>query len=143
MWTTACTNCHDENSPQVERGKKIQALLTQAEAEVDKARASVEEARRVPLDVGDYEARLSDSVTYLVEARPISHDLNVDDVEDLTRRSRSIALEVQSDIHEKLSVFRGRFVVLIAVWFYILITIGVIVRYRRKVERARESVGNA
>jgi predicted CXXCH cytochrome family protein len=134
LWSTSCTACHDADSPQAERGRKIQALLTQAEGEIDKARASVEEARRVPFDVGDYEARLADSVTYLVEARPVSHDLAVEDVEELARRSRSIALEVQSDIHEKVSVFRGRVFVLIAVWFYILVTVGVVVRYRRRLE---------
>ena len=143
MWTTACNACHEPNSPEAERGSKIQALLTQAEAELDHARSSVEQARRIPLDVSDYEARLNDSLTYLVEARPVSHNLVVDDVEDLARRSRSIALEVQSDIHAKLIVFRGRIVILIAVWFYIMITIGVIVRYRGWLEKRRGATARA
>jgi hypothetical protein len=58
-------------------------------------------------------------------------------MEDLTRRARSIALEVQSDIHEKMSVFRGRFIVLSVVWFYILISIAAAVRFRRTLEKKR------
>jgi hypothetical protein len=134
MWGSSCTACHDADSPAVERAGKIQALFTQAEAELEKAKDAIDDARRIPLDVGDYEARLGDSLTYLVEARPLSHNLSVEDVEDLTRRSRSISLEVQSDIHEKLGVFRGRIIVLIMVWFYILITVGVVIRYRRRLE---------
>jgi len=135
MWSSSCTACHDSHSPASERGKKIEALFVQAEDEIEKARDSIEEARRIPLDVSDYEARLSDALTYLVEGRPVSHNLSVEDVEDLTRRARSIALEAQSDIHQKMSVFRGRTIVLILIWFYILISIAVIFNFRRLLER--------
>jgi predicted CXXCH cytochrome family protein len=137
MWSSSCSSCHKSESPAADRGNKIQALFTQAEAEVEKAKLSIEEARRIPLQVDDYEASLSDARTYLVEARPLSHDLSVDDVEDLTRRSRSIALAVQSEIHQKVNVFGGRIIVLIFVWFYILVSVAVVLRYRRVIERRR------
>ncbi len=137
MWASACSSCHEQNAAATDRGNKIQALFMQAEAEQQKARSLIEEARRIPLAVGDYEARLSDSLTYLFEARPLSHNLSLEDMEDLTRRARSIALEVQSDIHEKMSVFRGRFIVLSVVWFYILISIAAAVRFRRTLEKKR------
>jgi hypothetical protein len=139
MWLTSCTQCHGDSTPEAERGRKIQALFTQADDEMTKARAAVDDAKRIPLDVADYETRLTDSLTYLVEARPVSHDLAVEQVEDLTRRSRSISLEVQSDIHEKLGVFRGRIIVLVLIWFYILISIAVIFRYRRSLEGRKAS----
>ncbi|HLG14461.1 MAG TPA: multiheme c-type cytochrome [Blastocatellia bacterium] len=131
LWGSSCSNCHAEASAEADRGTKIQALFVQAEAELSKAKESVDNAKRVPLDVTDYEARLSDALTYLVEARPVSHDLKVDDVEDLTRRARSIAQEVQSDVHRKMNVFGGRTIILILVWFYILISIAVVRRFRR------------
>jgi hypothetical protein len=65
----------------------------------------------------------------------------VDDVDDLTRRARSIALEVESEVHQKMGVFRGRTIVLILVLFYILISIGVVVGYRRRLE-ARRGIEN-
>jgi hypothetical protein len=138
LWSTSCTGCHKTGSPEAERGSKIQALFLGAEDEMEKARTTIEDAKRIPLDVSDYEARLSDARTYLVEARPVSHTFSVDDVEDLTRRARSIALEVQSDVHQKMGVFRGRTIVLILVLFYILISIEVIARYRRSLEAKRK-----
>jgi hypothetical protein len=134
LWSTSCTSCHQSATPEAERGSKIQALFLQTEGEMEKALTIIEDAKRIPLDVSDYEARLSDARTYLVEARPVSHKFSVDDVEDLTRRARSIALEIQSDVHQKMGVFRGRTIVLLLVLFYILISIGVIVRYRRTLE---------
>jgi hypothetical protein len=139
LWSTACSSCHQSNTQPLERGQKIQALFVQAEAELEKAKQTVEEARRIPLDVSDYEARLSDSLTYLVEARPASHNLMLEETEDLTRRSRSISLEVQSDIHEKLGVFRGRLIVLAFVWFYILISVAVLIKYRRELEKRKSA----
>ena len=63
MWASSCTACHGNGEPAIDRGKKIQALFVQAEGETEKAKLSIEEARRIPLDVSDYEARLSDSLT--------------------------------------------------------------------------------
>jgi hypothetical protein len=139
MWGTSCTSCHESGSPEADRGNKIQALFLQAESELEKARAAIDGAKRIPLDVSDYETRLSDARTYLVEARPVSHNFSVDDVEDLTRRARSIALEVESDVHQKMGVFRGRTIVLILVLFYILISIGVVTGYRRRLEARRRN----
>jgi len=140
MWSSSCTACHEGDSPASGRGRKLQAFFVQAEDEIQKAYLAIEEARRIPTDVSDYEARLSDAQTSLVEARPVSHSLSIDEVEDLTRRARSIALEVQSDIHKKVSVFRGRVIVLILIWFYILTSIAVIFRYRRALEERAQSV---
>lgn len=141
MWSTSCTACHQSTTPEADRGNKIQALFLQTESELEKARTSIEAAKRIPLDVSDYETRLSDARTYLVEARPVSHDFSVDDVEDLTRRARSIALQVESDVHQKMGVFRGRTIVLTLVLFYILISIGVVIGYRRRLEARRTDHG--
>ena len=134
---TSCTGCHEKGSEQADRGDKIQNLFLQAEDQMEKARVAIDDAKRIPLDVSDYETRLSDARTYLVEARPVSHDISVDDVEDLTRRARSIALEIQSEVLQKMGVFKGRTIVLLLVLFYILISIGVVTGYRRRLEARR------
>jgi Cytochrome c7 and related cytochrome c/Cytochrome c554 and c-prime len=139
MWGTSCASCHESGSPEADRGTKIQTLFLQAEKELENAHGAIEGAKRIPLDVSDYETRLSDARTYLVEARPVSHDFSVDDVEDLTRRARSIALEVESELHQKMGVFRGRTIVLLLVLFYILISIGVVTGFRRRLEAKRDN----
>ncbi len=131
LWSSSCDQCHAQGSPQTTAGKTIQTLFAQAQAELDGAKQAIEQARQIPLDVRDYEARLSDATTYLLEARPLSHSLSVDTVEDLTRRARSIATETQSDIRGKVGDFRGRYLVLALIWFYIVISVAAIIRYRR------------
>ena len=143
MWSISCAKCHKSDSPQAGIGKTIQGQFTQAEAEIERARTSIEDARRIPLDVTDYEASLSDASTYLLEARPVSHDVSLENAEDLTRRARSIATEIQGDLRKKMSVFRGRTIVLFLVLFYIAISIGVVVKFRRELEARRAKRGPA
>lgn len=140
LWSTSCTGCHTSGTPEAERGDKIQTLFLSADSELDKARVAIDDAKRIPLDVSDYETRLSDARTYLVEARPLSHNFSVDDVKELTTRAASIAREVESEVHQKMGVFRGRTIMLLLVLFYILISIGVVTGYRRRLEAKR---GNA
>ena len=133
LWTSACISCHDAGSEAIRTGEKIQAVFTQAKEDVEKASLAIVQAREIPLDVTDYEARLSIAATYLVEARPLSHSLDVADIEEITRKSRAIAREVQGEIHEKILVFGGRKFIVIFVWLYILITIVAIQYYKRSV----------
>ena len=137
MWSISCSRCHKNGGPQAERGKAIQSLLIRAEAEINKARTAIEDARRIPLDVTDYEASLSDALTYLVEARPISHDLSVENAEELTRGARSIAAEIQGDLAKKMGVYRGRTIVLLLILFYVAISIGVVLKFRGEIETRR------
>ena len=131
MWVSSCTPCHQASSEALRTGERILALFTQAEEELGNARRATVLASEIPLDVADYQARLNTATTYLVEARPLSHSLEVGSIEELTRKSRSIAQEVQAEIHEKIRVFEGRKFVAIFVWLYILITIVAIQYYKR------------
>jgi len=131
MWVSSCTPCHESSSEAARTGEKILALFTQAEGEIDKARQASVRASEVPLDVTDYEARLNTATTFLMEARPLGHSLDVASIEELTRKSRSIAQEVQGEVHEKILVFEGRKFIAIFAWLYILITIVAIQYYKR------------
>jgi hypothetical protein len=131
MWVSFCADCHDAASTAARTGEKILALATQAEEEMEKARQAIVQVREIPLDVTDYETRLDNASTYLIEVGPLSHALDVEDVEDLTRKARSIAQEVQGELHEKILVFEGRKFIVIFVWIYILITIVAIQYYKR------------
>ena len=131
MWASSCTPCHDASSEAARTGDSILALFTQAEEEVEHARHALVQASEIPLDVSDYEMRLNTAATHLVEARPLSHSLDLASIEELTRKARSIAQEVQAEVHEKVLVFESRDLVAIFVWLYILITIVAIQYYKR------------
>ena len=134
MWVSVCADCHDESSEAARTGEKILTLITQTEEEMDRATQAVDQARQIPLDVADYEARLNVASTFLVEAIPMSHSLDVASIDEFTRKSRSIAQEVQAEVHEKTQVFAGRGFVVIFVWLYILITVAAIQYYKRSLK---------
>lgn len=135
LWRSTCLLCHETSSEAARTGEKILALFTQAKEEIEKAHQVVARASEIPLDVADYEARLNAAATYLVEAAPMSHSLDIASIEEITRKSRSISQEVQAEVHEKILVFEGRKFIVIFVWLYILITIVAIQYYKRSLRQ--------
>jgi hypothetical protein len=131
LWASSCAACHESGSRAAAVGAQILALFAQAQADIDQAGATIEQARQVPLAVEDYEQRLAIATTYLMEAGPLSHTLDVAAIEELTRKSRSVAQELQAEIHEKMEVFAGRRLVVGAVWLYLLITILALQYFKR------------
>ena len=131
QWATTCTECHEPASEPARTGEKILALLDQAHDQMGLAGQAMEQARGIPLDVSDYEARLEIAATYLQQARNRSHALDADALEEITRKARSIAGEVTSEIHEQMHVLTGRSFSAIVIWIYILITIVAIELYKR------------
>ncbi len=134
MWTATCGECHEAGSAQVKRGHQIQDYLKEADTAIEKADVSIQEAAKIPLEVSDYQARLEEARTYQVQVLPVTHSVNPAEVEELTRRSKSIAQEIQNEIKEKQNIFKMRRIVLVLVWFYILLTIAIIYKFRKYLE---------
>jgi len=126
-----CSDCHEDGSPALAIGQRIDVLVRNANDEIATADSLVTVAAEVPLAVADYEARLREARTYLTEVRPLSHSVAVEPVEDMTRRARSIAAEVESEIHGQLQDISVRKLGLLAFWFYVLLTIAVLLDVRR------------
>lgn len=132
---SVCLACHERGSDQEQMAKTFKALFVGASEEIGRAGALVERAATVPLYVEDYRARLEEARTSLTEAYPVMHALEVRRVEDLTTRARAIAREIESEINGKLQGLAWRRVGLLVFWFYLLLTIAVLARYRRAAER--------
>jgi len=130
-----CATCHAADGPETDLGGKMQALYTGAREEISRASGLVTQAAQVPLDVEDYEARLEEAKTYLMEALPATHSLSLDEVERFTVRARSIGEEVAAEIHEKFSNLRMRRLGLAVFWFYVLLTVAFLVGRRRRWRR--------
>jgi len=127
-----CLECHESGSPPAETGRRLLALQSATVHEIERAGELIEEAERIPLDVGDYRARLELARTHLQEAYPVMHSLDVEQVTPLTLSARSGAEDVQREIYEKLSDIRLRRLGLVLFWFYILLTVAILVRLRRQ-----------
>ena len=131
QWASTCTDCHDHASPAARTGHKILSLLDQVHEQMAQAQQAMAQARGVPLDVSDYEARTEIAATYLQQARNRAHALDADALGEITRKARSIAGEVTAEAHEQMHVLTGRSFTATAIWIYILITIVAIQLYKR------------
>jgi len=127
-----CLECHESGSPPAEIGRRLLALQSAAVHEIENADGLVAEAEQIPLDVGDYQARLELARTHLREAYPVMHSLDVEQVTPLTTSARSVAEDVQREIYDKLADIRMRRLGLVLFWFYILLTIAILVSLRRQ-----------
>jgi len=129
--STLCVSCHaDGSAPQV-LGQRLWTDIQAATAEVDKAAALTTRAERVPLNTEDYRARLEEARTALREALPAAHSAREEVVAAFSSRARGLGQEVESEIYAKLGHVRTRKLLLIVFWFYLVITILVLRRFRR------------
>ncbi|MFQ5527544.1 MAG: ammonia-forming cytochrome c nitrite reductase subunit c552 [Thermoanaerobaculia bacterium] len=127
-----CSDCHGEGSDEAILGRKFTNLIETTEEELAEAEALVERARRVPLHVEDHLGRLEEGRTFLTEAFPQIHTVSLESVERVTRRARSLGSEVQHELYKRLDR-RVAHATLAVFWFYLLMTLAILWRYRRKV----------
>jgi predicted CXXCH cytochrome family protein len=125
-----CADCHGDTGPQRALGNRLWTEYHTASLEVEKAASLIEKADAVPIETEDYRARLEEARTYLREALPAAHNVNEDVVSGLTVRARSVSSEIEHDIVTKLGNLRTRKFVLILFWFYVLLTVLVLRRFR-------------
>jgi len=133
-----CAECHGEASDQAVLGHKIHALIDSAGEEVAAAEELVHRADQAALEVEDPLSRVEEAKTYLTEALPAVHAVSLEPVEQLTRRAQSIAEEVEHELYSKLDR-RVAKIGLVLFWFYLLMTIAVLVIFRRRLRSETES----
>lgn len=135
MLERTCLKCHNVGSEAAEMGIRMKTLYTTASDDLGAARHQVNEAAAIPLYVEDYLARVEEAHTSLIESLPAMHSLDLGLVEQLTGRTRSIAHEVESEVRSKLEGRKWRRVGLLVFWFYLLVTLGTLVRFRQRAAR--------
>jgi quinol-cytochrome oxidoreductase complex cytochrome b subunit len=136
LFDTVCADCHASDSPALTVGQKLKVLLIGAQQALLEAETALSEAEALGYEVEPYRSRIIEAHAYLIEAQPVQHSLDVTRVEELTRRARSIAEEVRSQVHGLLGGRSIRLVGLAIFWIYLMLTILVALIYRR--ERRRE-----
>lgn len=132
-----CLRCHDKNSNEVDVGEKIHTLIAGATEEIRSAEEVMERARKVPIDVEDTEARIEEARTYLTEALPLAHQVEVAPVEELTRRARAIGEQVSGDLWHELN-HDVEYVGLAIFWFYLVITLAILWNSKRRLSRGAD-----
>jgi len=127
---TLCAKCHGAKSPEEAIGQTLWTQYHTAAQELDKAAGLIEQAAAVPIQTEDYRARLEEARTYLRETLPAAHSVDPQAVAGLALRARSVGQEIESEIYGKLGELRTRKFVLILFWFYVLLTLLVLRRFR-------------
>jgi len=136
--STVCAECHEDASPELGVGKEIEALVVEAEAEVDKAEQVTLEAERWPLDVEDHLARLVDARTQITEALSLVHTVSVEPVDAVARRARSIGEEIQTELEAKMDRTNAH-IGLAIFWFYVAMTLVILFVYKRRLRGRQDT----
>ncbi len=131
----SCAMCHEGDPATMGAGRRIWTDYRGALDEVDKAAGLVGKADAIPIRTEDYRARIEEARTYLREALPAAHAVQEDVVAGFTTRARSVGQEVQQEIYGKLGNLRQHRLVLILFWFYVLLTLFVLRRFRDQAAR--------
>ena len=134
---SSCVVCHKGDARRLELGRRLWTDYHTATAEVDKAAALVAKADAIPIQTEDYHARIEEARTYLREALPAAHSVQPEVVAGFTTRARAVGQEVQKELQGKLANLRQHRYVLIAFWFYVLLTLFVLKRFRDQAARNR------
>jgi predicted CXXCH cytochrome family protein len=130
--STQCASCHAKDSAPVKLGQSMFAVYRAAAGEMDQAAAAIERADAVPLPTEDYKARLEEARTYLSEALPAAHAVDAELTRSFAERARTVGAEIEKEIGEKLREGLWRYAGLALFWFYLLLTLVVLRRLRRR-----------
>ena len=134
-FANSCALCHDGDRQRLQLGQRIWDDYLAAAREVDAAAVLVTKADAIPIQTDDYRARIEEARTYLREALPAAHSVREEVVEGFTARAKSVGREVQHEIRAKLANLRTHRFVLILFWFYVLLTLYVLRRFRDQAAR--------
>lgn len=116
----SCTKCHAEGTTAHAVGVEMQGYLVAAEADLQRADEALAELALAGRQTGDARFRYQTAVTAFDQARGAQHALDLQQLESLTRRVRSIS----RDINATLETYQERRwehkLFLLVVWFLAL-----------------------
>ncbi len=126
LFDTVCTSCHGTGSRAHIVSQRLKTLLLAAEESLKEATHLLEQAQQRAVDVSAYRSRLIEARSYFLQALPVQHSLDIPQMEELTRRAKSIADDVRSSLHSLQGVMAIRILGLTLVWVFLLLLIIVI-----------------
>jgi hypothetical protein len=127
-----CKNCHGEDSESISLANKLKTLFVSSLKAIEEARKAIEEAKILDVDIEYLEEKLEKAKLYYTEAVPILHSFDLELVEAELRKCRSEAEDIVAEVHKHKLHKRERIFILIAIWFYILLTLVAVYQYRRR-----------
>jgi hypothetical protein len=121
-----CTDCHDENDRGGIRAKELWSMLSETLARLQKAETLIQTMQDRGYPVEDLKGTLQDAREAWMVALPLVHTLNTDTLALALGQVRGRADDVEGELHERANRKKEGMVLLLVLWFYVLLTIGVI-----------------
>lgn len=116
----SCTECHSPDSQAATVGLEIQEQVLGAERDLLAAEEALEELQRGGRDVSDLRFRYQTALTRFQQVGLVQHDLDLEELDDLSRRVGSISRDL-TEIAEGSAERRWEHrLLLVPVWFLAL-----------------------
>ncbi len=131
LFSDSCKKCHSEDSREYKLGKKIAIMLENTRDEIMRTEKILGEAEKIPISIEDYRARIEEAESYFTEALTVTHSLSLEKCEEILGKARFIAKETEGEIHQKIRNLKWRKFGLFVLWFYLFLTIFIIIRYKK------------
>ncbi len=136
-----CDKCHAGDARVHQTSLEIQKLVVGATSDLDAARRAVGQLTLAGARASDYRFRYESALTYYLQIAQVQHSLDLSRLEELSRRVRSISVELGSAA-EALSERRWEHRLLLApIWFLTLSAVALAWltwRALRRVEEGRQ-----
>lgn len=127
---TSCVQCHAKGSANEVLGGTLLADYRSAEEAIQRAEVSIRRGDAVPIQTEDYKARIEEARTYLREALTAAHAVTPAIMSSYTVRARSVSEEIEAELKGKLLNITIEKLLLLVFWFYVLVSIRIIRRFR-------------
>ncbi len=130
-----CARCHVEGTRAHALGTEIERDVVQATTDLRAAEEAIGRLTRAGRETGDAQFRYRTALTAYLQIAEVQHNLDVDRLEELTRRVRSISrdLEGMADVAEEHRWEHQLF--LVPVWFFALAIVALALLALRRLER--------
>lgn len=128
--SSSCVPCHAKGGKDAKLGEQLLADYRSAAHEIEEAEKWVTKADAVPVATDDFKARVEEARTYLREAMTAAHAVRFDVMSAYTVRARSTGSEVSEEIQHELKNITYEKLALVVFWFYVIVTIGILRRFR-------------
>lgn len=130
-----CGSCHAPDSVAGQQVTEIHDTLLNAEAALEEAEATTQQAAALGMIVTEEESMLTDAFTRLITARAAQHTVDIDTIEAETETALDLSEQVQTLAEAKIASSQSRRQALIGVFAINLVIIVSLVLWRRELSK--------
>ncbi len=130
-----CSNCHEANSPQVTLGQEIFKLMTSAQKDLERGETDLKMVEAAGLNVDVLMETLANARSKFIEAGPVSHSLDVEQVAKLVEEARAGVERLMAQAEKVRQDVKQRRQALVVLLILIALIVGLIYVKREGLKR--------